>query len=341
MLVGAAVRTTLAALSALSALSALAAPAAAQSTAWLPRLRLDNDAYNFWILPGRRSDEQYTNGVVASFETLRAPWWGKRFGGGRPGCASDSTRVGSCLATLVSLGHDMYTPNLERTPYTTPDWERERPYAAWLYVAGEGRRISPRALRTYSLALGVTGPPALGKPAQLIAHKLIPVYTAKAEGWETQVGFEPSVLAVVRQSVVAMRREHDGQGVFDLSPYVGASLGNVLTGADAGARARLGVHLSHPWDPRAWRYRAPWEFHVSAGARREYVGHNFSLDGTLRAPTRRVDRVPMVDEYEVGALLRLKRLSLGYRAVTRGKEYINGPSRHTYSSMIAGIEFVP
>ena len=101
------------ALVALVALSALAGPASAQSSSWLPRLRLDNDAYNFWILPGRRSDEQYTNGVVASLETLRAPWWGQRFGGGRPECASDSTRVGSCLTTLVSLGHDMYTPNLE------------------------------------------------------------------------------------------------------------------------------------------------------------------------------------------------------------------------------------
>ena len=329
------------ALVALVALSALAGPASAQSSSWLPRLRLDNDAYNFWILPGQRSDDQYTNGILASFETLRAPWWGKRFGGGRPACAADSTRRGSCLTTLVSLGQDMYTPNLVRTPYSTPEWERERPYAAWLFVSGEGRRISRRALRTYSVALGVTGPPALGRPAQRIAHKLIPIYTAKADGWETQVGFEPSVLAVVRQSVVAARLEHEGQGVFDLAPFAGASLGNVLTGADAGARARLGVHLSHPWDPRAWRSRPPWEFHISAGARREYVARNFSLDGTVRAPKRRVERVPTVDEYEFGALLRLKRLSMGYRAVTRGKEYITGPLHHTYSSMSVSIEFVP
>ncbi len=317
----------------------MAAPATAQSTIWLPQLRLDNDAYNFWIGPGKRSDDQYTNGVAGSLETLGAPWWGRRFGQGRPACAVDSARVGACLATRVTFGQEMYTPNLDRPPYPSPDWDRERPYAAWLYLAGEGRRLSPRAMRSMSLAVGVTGAPALGRPAQLVAHKLIPAYSAKAVGWNTQVGFEPSVVAALRQTLLASRLEVDGRGIFDLAPFAGATLGNVRTGAEAGALARLGVNLSHPWDPRRWRRRPSWEFHLSAGARREYVARSFSLDGTILSPKRRVERIPVVDEYEFGAGLRLRRLSVGYRAVTRGKEYRTGPLHHTFSTMYAGMEF--
>ncbi|MEO6446933.1 MAG: lipid A deacylase LpxR family protein [Gemmatimonadaceae bacterium] len=322
-------------------LMGLSGPLVAQSTRWLPRLQLDNDAYNFWISPGKRSDDQYSNGVKVSLESLRAPWWGRRLGRGRPGCAADSTRAGRCLATLVTLGQDIYTPNLTRPPYQSDEWERERPYAAWLYLSGEGRTISVRALRSYTLSLGVTGPPALGQAAQKVAHRIVPFYAAHADGWNTQVGFEPTVLASVRQSVLASRLVAGDGGVFDLVPYVGGSLGNALTGAEAGARARLGVNMSHPWDPRAWRLRPEWEFNVSAGARREVIAHSFSLDGTLVSPKRKVERVPVVDEYEFGAALRLKRLSVGYRAVTRGREYTTGPRHHTYSSMYAGIEFVP
>ncbi|MFP5353602.1 MAG: lipid A-modifier LpxR family protein, partial [Gemmatimonadota bacterium] len=80
---------------------------------------------------------------------------------------------------------------------------------------GRGRRVSARALRTYSLALGVTGPPALGSLAQSIAHTITAKYTTKAEGWETQVGFEPGVLLGVRQSLPALRWAPGGRGVLD------------------------------------------------------------------------------------------------------------------------------
>jgi lipid A 3-O-deacylase len=321
------------------AVAALPGRAAGQGAPWLPRLRLDNDSYNFWLAPGDRTDEEYTNGVVASLETLGAPWWGKRLGGGHPACAHDTRPKGTCLTTLVSLSQDIYTPNLHRPPFSTPDWQRERPYAAWLALGGEGRRVTARSLRTMSLAVGVTGRPALGELAQSIAHHITAAWTVEAKGWETQVGFEPGVIAGYRQSLLAARGTLGGRRVFDVVPTAGVSLGNILTNADVGARARLGINLSHPWDPRAWRRRAPWEFHVSAGGRLEYVARNFSLDGTLLSPERQVDRRPGVSEYEFGAGVRVQRLNVGWRAVTRSREYTTGPARFTWSSMYAGVEF--
>lgn len=319
--------------------AARTAPRSAGSP-WLPRVRLDNDAYNFWLHPGHRTDEEYTNGVVLAVEALRAPWWGKRLGGAAPGCAASAQGEGACLSTQFSLAQEMYTPNLDRPPYSSPDWERERPYAAWLYVGAEGRRISARALRTYSLAVGVTGPPALGSLAQSIAHAITSKYTTRATGWETQVAFEPGVVLGVRQSLLLARWAPGGHGVLDLAPSAAVSLGNIRTAADLGARVRMGINLSHPWDPREWRGRGPWELQLQAGGRREYVAHDFSLDGTLfTTPTRLVTRVPTVSEYEFGAALRLRRLTVGWRAVTRSREYATGPARHAWSQMYSALEF--
>src|ERR1044071_6020552 len=82
-------------------------------TRWQPRVQLDNDAYNFWLQPGQRSDDEYTNGVRLSVESGSAPWWGSRLGKSRKGCAEDSTVDGACLSTTLTLGQDLYTPQLD------------------------------------------------------------------------------------------------------------------------------------------------------------------------------------------------------------------------------------
>ena len=319
-----------------------AAPPPAPASPWLPRLRLDNDAYIFWIHPGKRTDEQYSDGVTFSLETLRAPWWGGGLGRGAPACATASAGARACLSTVLSIGQDMYTPDLARPPQTYPRWRDDRPYAALLYLGAEGRRVTERSLRSYRLTVGLTGPPALGGMAQRIAHAISPRYTTKAEGWETQVGFEPSLMLGVRQSWLAARWAPGGRGLFDVAPTVAIAAGNIRTAADVGGRARLGINMSHPWDPRRWRGRPDWEFEVSAEGKREYVAHDFSLDGTLlRKAERSVERVPTVGEYVFGTAVRLHRLSMGYRAITRSREYTTGPSRHVYSEMYAAVEFRP
>ena len=89
---------------------------------------------------------------------------------------------------VVTLGQDLYTPHLDRTPYVVEQWELERPYFAWLFLRGTARVSSPSTLHTTSLALGVTGPPAGGELAQQVAHRI--GFNEQAAGWETQIGFE-------------------------------------------------------------------------------------------------------------------------------------------------------
>jgi hypothetical protein len=80
---------------------------------------------------------------------------------------------------------------------------------------------------------------------------------------------------------------------------------------------------------------------VAVGGRAEFVARNMSLDGTLVDPARKVDRIPGVTQYHVGAGARWGRLWASYRAFTRSREYRTGPAHHAYSSMSAGIDVLP
>lgn len=314
-------------------------PAPRPMTGWLPRLRLDNDAYNFWIHPGHRTDEEYTNGVVASLETLGGSFWGSRFGGGAPACGADTASTGRCLTTTVSLGQDMYTPNLLTPPFSSPDWENERPYAAWLWLGVTGRSLSRRSARVVDVQLGVTGKPALGQASQRVAHWIVQKYTRHATGWETQVGFQPGVQVGYTHSLLAARGFVGSKAVIDLVPSASVAAGTVKSAADAGARLRLGYNLSHPLDPRATRRRSPIEFFVSASGRRAWVAHDFSLDGSLLDRDRRVDRVPGVREYAFGTGVRVHHVRLDWEATTRTRQYATGPLHHVWSTMTATWEF--
>jgi hypothetical protein len=238
---------------------------------------------------------------------------------------------------VVTLGQDLYTPNLARTPHAVPDWELERPFFAWLFLNGTARVSSARTLHSTSLSIGVTGPPAGGALAQEVAHRI--GFNEQVSGWDTQIGFEPGVIAEYRQSILLARRGGSRGMALDFAPEFAVSLGNIRTHAEAGGVGRLGWNLSHPWHPAGWRGRASSEWWVSAGGRAEYIARDMSLDGTWREPERRVSRVPGVRQYEFGGGVRVHGVSVEYRAVTRSREYRTGPVHHTYSSMI--VSFSP
>lgn len=305
---------------------------------WRMSVRADNDAFNFWRPITERPDKEYTNGDLVAFEVASAPLWGKRLASRRAPCTGLERPGARCLMTSFSLGQDMYTPAPSREPRIVPDWRDDRPYAAWLYVTAAAQVMSERALRTVSLSLGVTGPAAFGEFAQRTAHQLTGVYSRAPVGWDTQIGFEPGVVLAARESRRLAARTASGRAVLDLVPHVGASLGNVLTEGEAGFRVRLGLDLSNPWWTSEWRSRAPFELYLVGGARGEAVARNITLDGNTLGADRRVDRVPLVGEYQVGIGGRYRGLVAEWRAVTRSREYTTGPTAHAYSTLFAAFE---
>ena len=319
--------------------AALAVGSAARAPAqapWRPQLQLDNDAFNFWLHPAHRPDEEYTNGVRATLVSWSAPAWGKRFAPNTPDCTTTNPK-GACRLTAITLGQDIYTPHLDRTPFSVPNWEFERPYFGWLYLEGKGMLASERLLRTTTATIGVSGPPSLGHAVQSLFHTINRRYVREANGWETQVGFEPGIMVAHRVDVLALRVGPPRASVLDLATGAGAVVGTVRTAGDVGGTLRVGAHLGHPWQPRAWETRSHWGAYALVGGRAEYVARDMSLDGTLFHRGRHVDRVPAVREYQVGFGVRLRQLQLEYRAVTRTQEYQTGPGHHTYSTMFASL----
>ncbi len=272
--------------------------------------------------------------MQASLETHTAPWWGRRFAPGVADCRSAGVN-GYCRWTRITLGQDLYTPRLDRAPHQVEHWELERPYFAWLFLSGTANVSSTRTLHSTTLSVGVTGPPAGGALAQDIAHRI--GFNEQASGWETQIGFEPGVILAYQRQDLLARRAFSRDFGFDFTPHWSLALGNIRTHAAVGASARFGKHLSHPWHSPSWQGRAVSECWISAGARAEHVARDMSLDGTLVNPTRRVDRVPAVSQYELAAGLRIRGITLEYRAITRSREYRTGPGHHTYSSMIVSL----
>ena len=304
---------------------------------WRMSVRADNDAFNFWKPITDRPDKEYTNGDEVSFEISAAPLWG-RFARASGGCRGNEAAGDRCLTTAFSIAQDMYTPRPGHEPRVVAEWRNERPYAAWLYGTAEARVLSDRALRTVSLTLGVTGPPAMGEFAQRTAHKLTGVYSRDPVGWDTQIAFEPGVILAARESRRFTGHTNAGTAVVDFIPHVGASLGNVLTEAETGFRARLGVNLSNPWWTSGWRTRRPFELYLVGGLRGEAVARNITLDGNTVNADRRVDRTPLVGEYAIGIGGRAHGFVAEWRAVTRTREYRTGPSTHAHSVLFAGYE---
>jgi lipid A 3-O-deacylase len=317
--------------------AAAGSTASAQATGAV-QLRADNDGFNFWQRPWNRPDGEYTNGVRLTMDVGRTPrWW--RLGKSTPPCADAPDAVPRCSSVQLAFGQDMYTPAEDSQPFTYDGWRRQRPYAGWLYGNMNLRTAGRSTMRSFGLTLGVTGPPSLADQAQRKAHELMSRYTSVPVGWDTQVRFEPGVIVDARQRWLLFSGTVRGVRLVDAVVGVGASLGNVLTNAEAGADLRMGINMSHPW--RRTRNRGPVEILGVIGVRGQAIAHSIFLDGNTLNPDRRVTRIPGVADVHASAGFRLGPLVIAYAVTRRSQEYTTGPRSHAFGSLVAGIGGTP
>lgn len=276
----------------------------ASSAAAQVRLTLDNDLFAPHDLGREAPDRDYTAGTRISWTTAGSRWWAKPLG-----LVGDSMGARR-LRTTWEIGQEIYTP-LTDAPVPLPG---ERPYAGWLYGSVTAEEVRPGLRRAATLQVGVTGPPSLAEPVQREIHKL-GGFEAKL-GWAHQLAFEPAVVLRYGESHTAAT---DAGGVaLEAGPEWEAALGNVLTGARAGVRARA-----------AWR-----AVYLTAAARGEWVGRNLFLDGnTFRDDGPRVEKEPFVAQGELGAGVRFGRVGIEYLATFRGRDYTTQVNPHAWGSI--------
>lgn len=309
-------------------LVATASPAAAQGALRAVRVEADNDAFDFWI-PPPRPDHDYTHGMRVVADLNGAPGW-RRLATGLPSCPPLEERQ-TCLATRLELGQKIYTP-LRDAPAPLPG---ERPYAGWLYGSATARLVGARRERTLGAEVGVTGPPSLGAAVQTGFHRLAGYWVP--QGWGKQLAFEPGVVVRYEDAFLLAEGRSGRARLAVVAPYWGAAAGNVRTDAHAGVRVQLGYGVAHPWSPSREAGAPRAAVYALGGVRGEWVLRDLFLDGSTFRSGPRVEKLPGVGEVEAGAGVRLHRVSLEYRVVTRGREYRTQPRAHRYSTLSLGF----
>lgn len=310
---------------ALLLLAALAVPGEAGAQVRSVSLTSDNDAYLFWEPLRTRSDREYTNGLELQVEMAGAPAWGRALARGAARCDGGEDAAHDCTATTVDFGQKIFTPRVDdQTPLPG-----QRPYAGWLYLRATGHLQSAARRRSVGVEAGVTGEPSLGRAVHLAWHRVTGFW--EPEGWDHQLRFEPGVAVRYDEARLLALRAGEGR-VATVAPEWGAALGNVLTEAHAGVRARVGWRVPHPWSAAADRGQRAVSVYALGGVRQRAVAHNLFLDGNTFGSGPRVERRPWVTETEVGAGVGVGRLRVEYRVETRGREYRTEPAGHQYST---------
>jgi len=301
------------------------------STPSIPRtltLRVDNDAFDFWMLPWNRPDEEYSSGVHITYGGGDAPRWARGRLSARPVCAVHSL---SCRDGRLEIGQDIYTPSVPTNdPHAAPG---SRPNAGWLYLSQSARALDENSLSDLTISLGVTGPPSLARFTQRLAHDAAPQYNRPTD-WTEQIHFEPGAIVKYERRGRVTTLPDDGFGA-DLIPRASVSVGNILTAAEAGFQTRLGWHMSHPWLAESQHA----EVTFMAGAYGQAIARSIFLDGNSFADSPRVGHKPFVGAGEAGVEIRYGALTLGYRAVNETRAWVRGPAWHPWASMTGGLTF--
>lgn len=297
------------------------------------RVRVDNDAFDFWLAPWNRPDEEYTSGVQASLQYSGYAWWHRAIGAVTGPCARTND---GCATRTYALGQQIYTA-AGQVGQQAPA-PGSRPSAGWLYASEVEQVATLSHLDESSLTFGVTGAPALASFFQRVAHGYAAAYNRPVD-WSRQLPFEPG--AIVRYERTQRVFAVDGGGWWgaDVEPHLGAALGTVLTEGVAGIRTRVAFPARHPW--LAAQPSAGLEFSLFADAGMHGVVRNEFLDGTFFRSSEHVRSRPWVSELQGGFTIRWRQLGASYEAHRLGPEYLTRAGSHTWASISADWRLRP
>src|SRR5579883_369858 len=322
-------------LAGLIVLQAFGFPAAAAPDNGTLNIQVENDFFS----PNNR-DRHYTNGL--RFDWLPPPSAPddlgavERLARSLPfiGDMGSNERVG------WSFGQSLFTPqNLK----TSAPILNDRPYAGWLYAGLtliKTNRPDPTApailgeLDTLEFELGVVGRAAEGKAVQRDFHRWA-FANEDPKGWNNQLKSEPGLLISYDHKWRSIwQTEICGFG-FDVTPSVGAEVGNVMIDGSAGGIIRLGRDLPADYGPPRIRpgltgsdfflsgedTGRDFGFYFFAGADGRVVGHNIFLDGNSFAKSLSVPKKTLVGEVQGGVALIIYGVRIALTEVLRTQEF--------------------
>jgi lipid A 3-O-deacylase len=246
----------------------------------------------------------------------------------------------------LALGQMFYTP--QNTDLVIPD-PTDRPYAAWLYLAGSVVSYSERQLNTLELQLGVVGPSALGEDVQDAVHDWLEDNPAR--GWDSQLRDEFGFNVILERKWRAIPLPEPGWDFgLDLTPHMRLSVGNVATYAAAGATVRLGQNLASDFGAPLIRpsssgsaffdKREGFGWYIFAGVEGRAVAQDIFLDGnTFVDSPPSVDKKPLVADFVTGAAVLIGSARVTYAQVMRTEEFDGQDGNATFGSLSVSWSF--
>ena len=252
------------------------------------------------------------------------------------------------------LGLNIYTPDDLKEPELIED---DQPYAGWLYFdfgleqAVRSAQDDMRHVDNFGLQLGVVGPLSGAEFAQTELHDILGV--TEPAGWDNQLDNELGVNLFYSRQWTGLKRfsvrVDDGTSWLDgdMTPRLGAAIGNVHTYGAGGLMLRLGSFPDDDHGPPAIRpsfagsddfpIEDGWSGYLFAGVEGRVVGRNIFLDGnSFDDDSPSVDKNTLVGEARVGFSLAYRYLRLAYAHVFRSQEF-EGQEPQTYGAITISV----
>lgn len=251
-------------------------------------------------------------------------------------------------SVFYSFGQNLYSPQDITQSSQDPD---DRPWAAHLYASMGLVTQTDNHLDELEISLGIVGPWALGEQTQKFVHKYVTPDSPTPKGWSNQLKNEPALM-------VGWQRRYPNY--FDtnflglnigLSPYFGATLGNVYTFANAGANIRLTPFEDirqdapmrvRPALPGTGYFDIPeskWSWYAFMGLEGRAVAHNIFLDGNTFVDSHSVDKEHLVADANAGIALTYDRYRISYTLIYRTREFEGQDDPSVFGALSFGYRF--
>lgn len=326
--------------------TAQAGEACAHERHRIASLQFENDLF------GSGADRHYTHGSRASLVLSGdVPEFMRELSDVAPAFGP-----GNRMQFTLALGQSIFTPDDITQTTLQPD---DRPYAGWTYVGagivafhqpcgGAATRID-----TLELALGVVGPSSQADDVQTTWHRWIDTRTPR--GWHHQLKDEPGLVLTYERR---LPRRFDVDWLddrlpfnleADATPHMGFSLGNIFTHASAGATLRIGTDLQstdgvpriRPSSPgSAYFEPSPgFDWQIFGGFDLRAVARNIFLDGNTFRDSHRVEKKPVVADFQLGAAVTIGRVRVSFTNIFRSPEFKGQDGWDEFGSISAAFHF--
>ncbi len=293
---------------------------------------------------GNGTDKNYTSGVRVNFTDMHAAL---------PDIAYKIDKlipmfnINKTTSLYYSLGQNIYTPRDITQSAANPN---DRPWAAFLYGSMGMVTLTDNHTDEVEATVGVVGPLALGEEAQRFVHKYIS-NSPTPEGWSHQLKNEPGgMLAWQRAWPMALSGKVSND-FWSVKPYLGTTVGNIRTYADAGFTIRLSPFNSRwqdtpirvrPAMPGTGIYEIPqnkWSWELFSGLEGRAVAHDITLDGNTFANSYSVEKKPFVADATAGFAVTYNKTRISYELVYRTKEFVEQDHPEIFGAISLGVRF--